>query len=227
MRRGVDMVYIVENNGVYGLTKGQFSATSDRGSKSKKGVENPDSPIDLAALAVQLGATFVARSFSGDKDQLVPLIKAAFEHRGAAFIDVISPCVAFNNHDGSTKSFDYVRAHNSALNTLDFISRPCADRDRLSRRAHPRPSRCTTARAIRLHKLADDHDFTDRSAALAALEHRRAKGEIVTGLIYLNEEAVDLHDAPRTRRRRRSTRSTDADLCPGSKALEAINAGLR
>ena len=114
MRRGVDMVYIVENNGVYGLTKGQFSATSDKGSKSKKGVENPDSPIDFVALALQLGATFVARSFSGDKDQLVPLIKAAFQHRGAAFIDVISPCVAFNNHEGSTKSFDYVREHNLA-----------------------------------------------------------------------------------------------------------------
>src|ERR1700720_98058 len=122
MRRGVDMVYIVENNGVYGLTKGQFSATSDKGSKSKKGVDNPDSPIDLAAMALQLGATFVARSFSGDKTQLTPLIKAAFEHRGAAFIDVISPCVAFNNHAGSTKSFDYVREHNEAVNYLDFIT---------------------------------------------------------------------------------------------------------
>src|SRR5579862_4806849 len=122
MRRGVNMVYIVENNGVYGLTKGQFSATSDKGSKSKKGVENQDSPIDLVALAVQLGATFVARGFSGDKTQLVPLIKAAFQHRGAAFIDVISPCVAFNNHEGSTKSFDYVREHNIALNSLDFMT---------------------------------------------------------------------------------------------------------
>ena len=134
MRRGVDMVYIVENNGVYGLTKGQFSATSDKGSKSKKGVDNPDSPIDLVAMALQLGATFVARSFSGDKTQLTPLIKAAFEHRGAAFIDVISPCVAFNNHEGSTKSFDYVREHNIALNALDFITGRDADRGRLSRR---------------------------------------------------------------------------------------------
>src|SRR5918997_4120927 len=122
IRRGVNMVYIVENNGVYGLTKGQFSATADKGSKSKKGVGNQDSPIDLASMAMLLGATFVARSFSGDKGQLVPLIKAAIEHRGAAFIDVISPCVAFNNHAGSTKSFDYVREHNEAVNRLDFIT---------------------------------------------------------------------------------------------------------
>src|SRR3954464_10932942 len=122
MRRGVNMVYIVENNGVYGLTKGQFSATADKGSKSKRGLVNSDSSIDLVAMALQLGATFVARSFSGDKEQLVPLIKAAIEHQGAALIDVLSPCVAFNNHAGSTKSFDYVREHNEAVNRLDFIT---------------------------------------------------------------------------------------------------------
>src|SRR5262245_49427375 len=122
MRRGVNMLYIVENNGVYGLTKGQFSATADRGSKSKRGVLNSDNAIDLVAMALQLGATYVARSFSGDKAQLVPLIKAGIEHQGAAFIDVVSPCVAFNNHSGSTKSFDYVREHNMAVNRLDFIT---------------------------------------------------------------------------------------------------------
>src|SRR5437870_3948469 len=122
IRRGVNMTYIVENNGVYGLTKGQFSATADRGSKSKRGAINSDSAIDMVAIALQLGATFVARSFSGDKTQLVPLIKAAMEHQGAAFIDCISPCVAFNNHAGSTKSFDYVREHNEAVNRLDFIT---------------------------------------------------------------------------------------------------------
>src|ERR1700681_3274725 len=122
IRRGVNMVYIVENNGVYGLTKGQFSATADKGSKSKRGIANNDEPIDMVGLALQLGATFVGRSFSGDKEQLVPLIKAAIEHKGAAFIDVISPCVAFNNHAGSTKSFDYVREHNEAVNRLDFMS---------------------------------------------------------------------------------------------------------
>src|ERR671939_904731 len=122
MRRGVNMTYIVENNGVYGLTKGQFSATADQGSKSKKGVVNTDNAIDLVAMALQLGATFVARSFSGDKAQLVPLIKAAIEHRGAAFIDCVSPCVAFNNHPDSTKSYDYVREHNEAVNRLDFMT---------------------------------------------------------------------------------------------------------
>src|SRR5688572_22235317 len=112
IRRGVNMVYIVENNGVYGLTKGQFSATAERNSKNKRGIVNNDAAIDLVGMALQLGATFVARSFSGDKAQLVPLVKAAILHHGAAFIDCISPCVAFNNHIGSTKSFDYVREHN-------------------------------------------------------------------------------------------------------------------
>src|SRR3974390_1070838 len=122
MRRGVNMVYIVENNGVYGLTKGQFSATADQGAKSKRGVVNSDEAIDLVGMALQLGATFVARSFSGDKAQLVPLIEAALKHDGAAFIDCISPCVAFNNHEGSTKSFDFVREHNDAVNYLDVIT---------------------------------------------------------------------------------------------------------
>src|SRR3974377_952763 len=120
MRRGVTRTYIVENNGVYGLTKGQFSATADRGSKSKKGATNTDSSIDLVAIALQLGATYVARSVSGDKAQLVPLVKGAMAHGGAAFIDVISPCVTFNNHGGSTKSYDYVRQHNEAVSRIDF-----------------------------------------------------------------------------------------------------------
>ena len=137
MRRGVNMVYIVENNGVYGLTKGQFSATADRGSKSKKGADALDQPIDLVGMAIGLGASFVARSFSGDKAQLVPLIKAAFEHKGAAFIDVISPCVTFNNHAGSTKSFDYVREHNIAVNALDVITGTGADRGGLLGRGKP------------------------------------------------------------------------------------------
>src|SRR5512145_1663626 len=122
VRRGVNMVYIVENNGVYGLTKGQFSATADKGSKSKRGVANTDEPLDMIGMALLLGATFVARSFSGDKSQLVPLIKAAIQHHGAAFLDVISPCVAFNNHPGSTKSYDYVREHNEAVNRLDVMA---------------------------------------------------------------------------------------------------------
>ena len=137
VRRAVNMVYITENNGVYGLTKGQFSATADKGSKSKAGGTNSDSPIDLVGMALMIGATFVARSFSGDKTQLVPLIMAAIAHKGPAFIDVISPCVAFNNHAGSTKSFDYVRDHNEAVNRLDFITPREHDQGRL-RAGHDR-----------------------------------------------------------------------------------------
>ena len=225
MRRGVDMVYIVENNGVYGLTKGQFSATSDRGSKSKKGVENLDAPIDLVAMALQLGATFVARSFSGDKGQLVPLIKAAFEHRGAAFIDVISPCVAFNNHEGSTKSFDYVREHNIALNALDFITGRAPIAVDYAEGASEVVAMHDGSR-IRFHKLASDHDWRDKSAALAVLEKHRALGEIVTGLIYLNEEPIDLHVRLKTTVRPLNALA-ESDLCPGSKALAAVNASLR
>jgi 2-oxoglutarate ferredoxin oxidoreductase subunit beta len=225
MRRGVDMVYIVENNGVYGLTKGQFSATSDKGSKSKKGVDNLDSPIDLVAMAVQLGATFAARGFSGDKTQLVPLIKAAFQHRGAAFIDVISPCVAFNNHEGSTKSFDYIREHNVALNALDFMTgRAPIEIDYAAGTAET--VALHDGSKIRLRKLAEDHDWRDRSAALAALEKHRAEGEVVTGLIYLNEDAIDLHTRLKTAKRPLNEMG-EAELCPGSKALEAINASLR
>src|SRR5213079_2472484 len=121
LRRGVNMVYVVENNGVYGLTKGQFSATADKGSKSKRGAANSDEPIDLVLLALALGATFVAQSFSGDKEQLVPLLKAAMHHRGFALLNVISPCVTFNNNPGSTKSYDYVREHMEVTATVDFV----------------------------------------------------------------------------------------------------------
>src|SRR6184192_4063656 len=178
MRRGVNMVYIVENNGVYGLTKGQFSATADRGSKSKRGVANTDNSIDLVAMALLLGATFVARSFSGDKKQLVPLIKAAIEHEGAAFIDVISPCVAFNNHLGSTKSFDYVREHNEAVNYLDFIT------GREPIRVDYQPGDVEIVQQhdgskLALRKLAPDYDVHSRHAAMNYLMDGQAAGEVV------------------------------------------------
>ena len=225
MRRGVNMVYIVENNGVYGLTKGQFSATADRGSKSKKGVGARDEPINLVAVAIQLGATFVARSFSGDKAQLVPLIKAAFEHRGAAFIDVISPCVTFNNHEGSTKSYDYVREHNIAMSALDFITgREAIEIDYAEGAAHA--VTLHDGATILLRKLDASHDFSDRATALTMLEGCRQTGEIPTGLLYLDRETEELHDTMNTTRRPLNE-LTEAELCPGSKALEAINASLR
>ncbi len=224
LRRGVNMTYIVENNGVYGLTKGQFSATADAGSKSKKGVANTDAAIDLVALALQLGASYVARSFSGDKEQLVPLIRGALQHRGAALIDVISPCVAFNNHAGSTKSYDHVRAHNEAVNRLDFMPRrdamtaSYAPGDVIELAQHD-------GSVLRLRKLHDGHDPSDRLAAMNHLAVHSARGEIVTGLLYVDVAADDLHahlntvDAP-------LMRLGERELCPGAAVLAAINAEL-
>jgi 2-oxoglutarate ferredoxin oxidoreductase subunit beta len=225
IRRNVNMLYVIENNGVYGLTKGQFSASADVGSKSKKGEANSQRPIDSAMLALSLGATFVARSFSGDKAQLVPLIKAAFEHRGSSFIDVISPCVTFNNHVGSTKSFDYVREHNIAVNALDVIT----GREPIEVEYAEGASQSVAMHdgtTIVLRKLDADHDCRDRSAALATLERCRVSGEIATGLIYLNDEADELHDILGTTTRPLNELS-EGELCPGSKALAAINASLR
>jgi 2-oxoglutarate ferredoxin oxidoreductase subunit beta len=225
MRRGVDMVYIVENNGVYGLTKGQFSATADKGSKAKRGQVNNDEPIDLVQLALVLGATFVARGFSGDKDQLVPLIKAAVEHRGAAVIDVVSPCVAFNNHPGSTKSYDYVRAHNDAVNRLDFISvRPPIEASVAAGTVEE--IALHDGGTIRLRKLHPEYDAHDRVAALAYVEERRLKGEVVTGLLYVEEHPVDMHEMQNTVDVPLN-KLGDAELVPGNAALAAFNARLR
>jgi len=174
LRRGVNMMYIVENNGVYGLTKGQFSATADAGSLSKRGAENRDAPIDLVAMALQLGATFVARSFSGDKQQLVPLLKAAILHQGAAFIDCISPCVAFNNHAGSTKSFDYVRAHNAALNRLDVMP-PRAEITAEYEPGETHGVKLHDGSTIYLRKVAAEHDVHDKVAAMNLLLQRQAR----------------------------------------------------
>jgi 2-oxoglutarate ferredoxin oxidoreductase subunit beta len=225
MRRGVNMTYIVENNGVYGLTKGQFSATADRGSKSKRGITNNDTAIDMVGLALQLGASFVARSFSGDKKQLVPIIKAAIEHDGAAFIDVISPCVAFNNHPGSTKSFDYVREHNEAVHFLDFISgRAPIHVDYAPGTVELVEQHDGTTLALR--KLNAEYDVHDRLAATTFIQHHAAKGQIVTGLLYVENEAEDLHSHLNTVAAPLNTLG-EKDLCPGSSALDKINAGLR
>ncbi len=224
MRRGVNMTYIVENNGVYGLTKGQFSATADAGSKSKKGVVNTDNAIDLAALALQLGASDVGRSFSGDKDQLVPLIKGALRHRGAALLDVISPCVAFNNHAGSTKSYDHVRAHNEAVNRLDFMPR----REAIGANYAPGEVIEVTQHdgsVLRLRKLAEGYDPGDRLAAMSHIATHEARGEILTGLLYVDGAASDLHDHLKTSATPLN-RLSERDLCPGAAALAAINADL-
>jgi len=225
MRRGVNMVYIVENNGVYGLTKGQFSATADQGSQSKKGVINNDTPIDMVSLALQLGASFVARGFSGDKKQLVPIIKAAIAHKGAAFIDVVSPCVAFNNHPGSTKSYDYVREHNEAVNRIDFIPRreeivvDYAEGQVVEVEQHD-------GTVMLLRKLHREYDQHNRIAAMNYVAEHQAKGEVVTGLLFVDAAAQDLHehlgtvDVP-------INSLQAAQLCPGQATLDKINHSLR
>jgi 2-oxoglutarate/2-oxoacid ferredoxin oxidoreductase subunit beta len=225
IRRGVDMVYIVENNGVYGLTKGQFSATADQGSVSKKGVANTDSPLDMVTMALQLGASYVGRGFSGDKAQLVPLIKGALSHRGAAFLDVISPCVAFNNHAGSTRSYDYVREHNEAVNQLDVIlprAELMVDYD---------PGQTIDVEqhdgsVLRLRKLDAGYDPRDRLAAMNLIQQRQARGELVTGLLYVDAEAADLHGHLGTVAAPLNSLGAD-QLNPGAEALDKINAALR
>ncbi len=225
IRRNLKMVYLVMNNGCYGLTKGQDSATADVGSKSKAGSVNMFEAIDLASLSIELGATFVAQSFSGDKGQLVPLIKAAISHPGFAFINVISPCVTFNNNPGSTKSYDYVREHMDMTSTFDFV---------------PYMKEITTTyeegtveavpmhdgSVIRLHKIEKDWDPMNRISAINAVQHARVKGEILTGLLYIDPETTDLHNMIETSER--PLNSLDqAELCPGSKALASLNASLR
>jgi 2-oxoglutarate/2-oxoacid ferredoxin oxidoreductase subunit beta len=225
VRRGVNMVYICENNGVYGLTKGQFSATADKGSKSKAGGTNSDSPIDLCSLALVLGASFVARSFSGDKKQLVPLIKAAIAHQGPAILDVISPCVQFNNHAGSTKSFEFVRAHNEAVNRIDFVPA------RAEIKVDYEPGTVTMVRQhdgsyLTLAKLNGDYNPSDRAAAMKFLQEHEDRGEVVTGLIYVDESASDLHLNLGTVSAPLNTLG-EQDLCPGAATLAELNAEYR
>ncbi|CAN5426362.1 2-oxoacid:ferredoxin oxidoreductase subunit beta [soil metagenome] len=225
IRRNLNMVYMVMNNGCYGLTKGQDSATADVGSKSKSGSVNLFGAIDLSSLAIELGATFVAQSFSGDKDQLIPLIKAAMSHPGFAFINVISPCVTFNNNVGSTKSYDYVREHMDSTATFDFV---------------PYMKEITTTyeegtieavpmhdgSVIRLHKLEKEWDPLDRISAINAVQRARVSGEILTGLLYINPQTSDLHEMIETTERPLNS-LTESELCPGSDVLVKINAGLR
>jgi 2-oxoglutarate ferredoxin oxidoreductase subunit beta len=225
VRRQLNMRYVVENNGTYGLTKGQLSATTDPGARSKVGEVNLFQTIDLVTMAVQLGASFVARSFSGDKDQLIPLIKAGLSHQGFALLDVLSPCVTFNNHEGSTKSFDYVREHNATLNRADFVPL----REEITTSYEPGQTQDVylhDGSVVRLHKLGEKYDPTDRSKVLTTLHEHAAKGEITTGLVYVDPDAPDLHEIFSTVDRPLNTLE-QRDLCPGSGALDAINASLR
>ncbi len=185
VRRNLPMIYIIEDNGVYGLTKGQFSATADLGSTLKTGMPNDLPPFDCCALALKWGATFVARSFSGDKKQLQAILKTAIAHHGLSVIDVISPCVTFNDHVGSTKSYSYMREHEAALHELDFVpffeelEVEIPEGEAMDVPMHD-------GSHLRIRKLARDFDPTDRLAALAALEEAETKGEVLTGVLYVN-----------------------------------------
>lgn len=225
VRRRLNMVYIVENNGTYGLTKGQFSATNDKISKNRKGVENRFESIDLCSLAIELGAGFVARSFSGDKAQLVPLIKAAMSYHGFAFLDVISPCVTFNNHSNSTKSYDYVREHNEVLDVLDHVPH----RSEISTDYQPGTSVEVTLHdgsEIKLHKLSPDYDPSDPGSALLNLHHYKQKNTVATGVLYLDPNESDMHDLLMTCEQPLNT-LRDNDLCPGSEAMDTLNSQFK
>jgi len=225
VRRNLNMVYLVMNNGCYGLTKGQDSATADAGSKSKAGSVNLFESIDLASLAIELGATFVAQSFSGDKGQLIPLVKAAMSHPGFAFINVISPCVTFNNNPGSTKSYDYVRDHMETTAMMDFV--PLA-REIKADYAEGSVEKLTMhdGSTISLRKLDQAWDPLDRSSAMNAVLNSKIKGEILTGLLYMAQDTSDLHDLLQTSDRPLNSLN-QSELCPGSTYLDALNASLR
>ena len=225
IRRNLNVVYILMNNGCYGLTKGQHSATADEGSKTKDGVLNPFPAIDLVAMALELGATFVGRSFSGDKTQLVPLIQAAISHPGFAFLDVLSPCVTFNNKPSSTKSYDFVRAHQEATSTIDFV--PHKKEITLDyQEGDSKQVKLHDGSYVQLRKLAPNWDPTDRSSAMDQLRSAKLNDEILTGLLYIDQDSKDLHELEKTVDRPLNS-LTEVDLCPGSKALEKINAEFR
>ena len=225
VRRNINMVYICENNVVYGLPKGQDSATTDLGSKSKKGDPSPYEPIDLCALSLQLGATFVANSFSGDKDQLVPIIQAAIAHKGFAFINVISPCVTFNNVSSSTKAYDYMRQHMASTNTVDYV--PTADEITTDYQEG------TTERVtmhdgsyLNLHKLEAQHDIHSRRSALKLMKDYGAEDKVLTGVLFIDETTQELHEIMKTTKTPLRN-LTEKELCPGADALEKLNNQFR
>lgn len=193
IRRNLNMLYIIENNGVYGLTKGQFSASADVGTKAKRGEENQQTPIDPVLTALTLGCTFIARSFSGDKAQLVPLIRAGLQHRGFALIDVISPCVTFNDHVGSTKSYGYVREHYEEVVHADFIA-PASSIQADYQAGETLPVTLHDGSQIMLRKLDADYDPTHRGRAFNYIREKLEQGEHVTGLIYIDENSREFHE---------------------------------
>jgi 2-oxoglutarate ferredoxin oxidoreductase subunit beta len=225
VRRNLDMVYIIENNGVYGLTKGQFSASADVGSQAKRGEVNQQPPIDPVQMAMALGGTFVARGFSGDKEQLVPLIKAGVRHRGFALIDVLSPCVTFNDHEASTKSYAYTREHFHQVMHTDFV--PAAEEIRVAyAQGEAVPVELHDGSRILLRKLAKDYHSANRGAAIDYIRAQQRKGEVVTGLLYIDEGGPDMHAIAGTCETPLNALDFQS-LCPGADALAEIQRGYR
>jgi 2-oxoglutarate ferredoxin oxidoreductase subunit beta len=222
IRRNVNMLYIIENNGVYGLTKGQFSASADVGSTAKKGEVNHFQPIDPVLTAIDLGGSFVARGFSGDKANLVPIIKAGIMHRGFALLDVISPCVTFNDHEGSTKSYLYTREAERTAVYADFVP----EREEITTKLEQGVTSVTLhdGGQVHLRKVDDNYDPTDRNRAATYVRQHQEMGEIVTGLLYINDGIPDLHESSDTVEKP----LVDLDfktLNPGSKILDNIQKG--
>ena len=225
IRRNVNVLYVLENNGVYGLTKGQFSASADPGTLSKKGEENTMEAIDGCLLALTLGATFVARSFSGDKTQLVPILKAGLAHKGFAFVDVLSPCVTFNDHEGSTKSYAYTREKNVEVVHADFVP-PAASITTDYDAGSVRNVMLHDGSWVRLRKVAADYDPTDRDRSYTYIRERSKDGEVVTGLLYISPDSSDLHEQSATVDTP-LTQIPYEDLCPGSAELEKLQRRFR
>jgi 2-oxoglutarate ferredoxin oxidoreductase subunit beta len=225
IRRNVNVLYVLENNGVYGLTKGQFSASADPGSLSKKGEENTMEAIDGCLLALTLGATFVARSFSGDKAQLVPILKAGLAHQGFAFVDVLSPCVTFNDHEGSTKSYAYTREKNVEVVHADFVP-PATSITTAYDSGSVRTVMLHDGSWVRLRKVAEDYDPTDRDRAYTYIRDRQKDGEVVTGLLFLSADSTDLHEQSDTVATPLTQVPYD-DLCPGAAELDKLQQRFR
>jgi len=220
IRRNVRMLYLIDNNGVYGLTKGQFSASADIGSTSKKGEANLQPPIDPVLLALTLGATFVARGFSGDKSQLVPILKAGLTHNGLALVDIISPCVTFNDHEGSTKSYKFTREHEVEVVATDFVP---LRREVVAKETDAAVSVVTMhdGSTVRFRRTPEGYDPTDREAAYAHVRACQQRGEVATGLLFIDGSSQDMHAVARTV----ETPLVDLpyeQLCPGNSELQKL-----
>ena len=220
LRRNLKMLYIIENNGVYGLTKGQFSASADVGSTAKRGEVNEQQPIDPVITALGLGATFIARSFSGDKEQLIPLIKAGLNHVGFALLDVLSPCVTFNDHEASTKSYAHTRAYSHRAILADFVP-PADEISASSGEGEARSVELHDGSRVLLKKAGDDYDPTDRAGAFKYIQEHQQRGEIVTGLLYIDESKPDMHALAHTVDEPLSCIPFE-ELCPGADALSGV-----